>query len=99
MRAFWWLEEGAIAGMARPGFNLVHWKELPFDEAVLLGWLGLYSSGPESLHEFRTHVASYAPRIFKYHGHDETSGRKAIEVFARNEGVAEVLARLAERTR
>lgn len=99
MRAFWWFKKNSIAGMGRPGFNAVHWFDLPFDEAVLLGWLGQHSSGTHGLESFRKHLQTYAPRIFKFYGLDEVSGAKALEVFNENEGVLRIFDKLAKNTK
>lgn len=99
MRAFWWFKKNSIAGMDRPGFNNVHWFDLPFDEAVLLGWLGQHSSGSHSLISFRNHLQTYAPRIFKFYGLDETSGAKVLEVFSDNEGVLKIFDQLSKSTK
>jgi hypothetical protein len=99
MKAFWWFHENSIAGMARPGFNRVRWFELPFDEAVLCGWLGRYSSGAAELEAFRLHLRTYVPKIFQYHGLDAETGSQAVAVFEDPAGIAGALERLRERTR
>lgn len=99
MKAFWWLKPNSIAGMGRPGFNYVHWLEMPFDEAVLFGWLGVHASGEVGLSEFREHLQTYAPRIFRFHRHDSISGPQALEIFSTDRGLSEVMNRLQQRTR
>lgn len=99
MKAFWWFKKNSIAGMGRPGFNAVHWFDLPFDEAVLLGWLGQHSSGTHSIESFRKHLQTYAPRIFKFYGLDEVSGSKVLEVFNENQGILGVFEKLAKNTK
>src|SRR5262249_4776107 len=98
MKAFWWFKDNSIAGMARPGFNAVHWCDLPFDEAVLSGWIGQFSSGSESLASFRKHLSDYAPKIYKFYGLDAESGTQAINVFDKLAGLTSVFDRLAART-
>lgn len=98
MKAFWWFEKDSIAGMARPGFNFFHWFDLPFDEAVMLGWIGQYSNGTINLETFRHHLQTYVPRIFHFHQLDHISGPEAIQVFQDADGVAKVLKKLNERT-
>jgi hypothetical protein len=99
MRAFWWFKENSIAGMARPGFNAIRWLELPFDEAVLLGWIGQFSSsGSESLEDFHEHVRTYAPKIGKFHGVGDENFAERTRVFFDEAGVNGVFARLIERT-
>ncbi len=99
MKAFWWFKKNSIAGMGRPGFNAVHWFDLPFDEAVLLGWLGQHSSGTHSLDSFRKHLQTYAPRIFKFYGLDEVAGAKELEVFNENQSLLKVFEKLSQNTK
>lgn len=63
MKAFWWFKENSIAGMARPGFNLVRLADLSFEESVLLGWLGQYSNGRAEMSTFHRHLNTYVPKI------------------------------------
>lgn len=84
--------------MARPGFNSFRWFDLQFEEAVLLGWLGQYSSGSADLESFRSHVRTYAPRIYRFHGLDEPAYLRSIAVFADDQGIERVLRNLAGRT-
>lgn len=98
MKAFWWFEKNSIAGMARPGFNFFHWFDLPFDEASLLGWIGQYSNETIDLETFRHHLQTYVPRIFHFHNLDHLSGPEAIKIFQSDDGVAQVLKKLNERT-
>ncbi len=97
MKAFWWFKENSIAGMARPGFNSVRWFDLPFDEAVLLGWLGQYSEGPAPLKGLEHHLQTYVPKIYKYHKLDEASGRQATQILKTHSGVLSVLQELNSR--
>lgn len=98
MKAFWWFEENALAGMARPGFNAVRWFDLPFDEAVLLGWIGRSSSGPLSLSSFRDNLRTYVPRIYKFHGVTEETYRQLVEDFEDSDVIVRALERLTART-
>jgi len=98
MDAFWWYKENAVAGMARPGFNRVHWLELPFDEATLFGWIGLYTSGSIPITTFRAHLQTYAPLIFRFHKLDDVTGPAAVRVFETEEGILDVAKRIRERT-
>lgn len=84
--------------MARPGFNAVHWFDLPFDEAVLLGWLGQFSTGSESLEAFRAHLGSYAPKIYRFYNLNDETGSQAIKIFDDVLGLQDVGERLAKRT-
>ncbi len=98
MKAFWWYKENEIAGLGRPGFNLVHWLNLPFVEAVMIGWIGTYSTGQAPLESFRKHLQTYVPRIYKFHKLDEESGPKAIKIFETHQGILDVMQGLARRT-
>lgn len=98
MKAFWWFKENKIAGMGRPGFNAVHWFDLPFDEAMVLGWIGQHSGGTYDLADFHKHLSYYAPRCYKYYGYDEAVGNKQIEAFNSTDGFNAVLKRMNERT-
>lgn len=98
MKAFWWFREDSIAGMARPGFNSTHWFDLPFHEAVLLGWLGRFSSGSENLGSFRIHLSEYAPKIFRFYGLDQSSGPEALKFFDSPDALKKILGQLASRT-
>lgn len=98
MKAFWWFKENKIAGMGRPGFNAVHWFDLPFDEAMVLGWIGQHSSGTYNLEAFQKHLAHYAPRCYKYYGYDESVGQKQVDAFNSTESFRTILQRMNERT-
>lgn len=97
MKSFWWYKENSIAGMARPGFNSVRWFDLPFEEAVLLGWLGKFSDGRLSLAEFRDHMETYVPKIYKFHKLDEITGKQILKVFDSPLGVKTTLESLNNR--
>lgn len=97
MKAFWWYKENSIAGMARPGFNSVRWFDLPFDEAVLLGWLGQYSDGDCPRSALQQHIRTYVPKILKFHKLDEVSSRSYLAAFETTTGIKNVLERLSQR--
>ncbi len=99
MKAFWWFEENAIAGMARPGFNASHWSDLPLDEGVLFGWLGQFSSGPVPLALFHKHLQVYAPKVFPFFKLSPEVGAQALRIFDDSSGILSVANRLAERTK
>lgn len=98
MKSFWWFKEGSIAGMARPGFNSYHWFDLPFDEAILMGWVGQHSGKPVSLESFKDHLKIYGPKIFNFYKHDHVTGPEFLKVFEDDQRFQEILFRLAERT-
>lgn len=98
MRSFWWFEENAIAGMARPGFNTIHWLELPFAEAALVGWLGQYTSGDAPLEAFRHHLKTYVPKIFKFHKLDAEAGALEVQKLEDPANLKSYLQNVARRT-
>lgn len=98
MKSFWWYKEDRIAGMARPGFNACRWFDLPFDEAMLMGWLGQHSSGPLPLESFRSHLQDYAPKVISFYPMDEAEQRGVFEGFQDPRTLEEVLGRLALRS-
>lgn len=98
MKAFWWFEEGEIAGMARPGFNGAHWYDIAFDEVLLFGWLGVLSAGPRRLDELQIYVDDHSKKIAKFYGHDEGQRRKVVDIFSTSEGVERVAERLIYHT-
>jgi len=98
MRAFWWFEEGAIAGMARPGFNGAHWYDIPFDEVLLFGWLGVLSDGPRPLNDLQAHVDSHSREIAQFYDHDEDQRRRVVDTFSTPDGVEQVAERLVAHT-
>lgn len=77
----------------------MRWYELPFDEGVLMGWIGQYSSGALPLESFREHLKTYAPKIYKFYGLDDASGPQAVRAFDDTSVTLEVLARFSERSR
>lgn len=97
MRAFWWFKENSIAGMARPGFNSAHWFDLPFEEAVLVGWLGQYSSGTADILSLTHHLETYVPKIYKFYQLDEFSGSKRLQSLRSLDGIIEVIERVNRR--
>jgi hypothetical protein len=98
MKSFWWFEENAIAGMARPGFNCTQWFELSFEEAVLVGWLGQFSSGSTSLAAFQNHVSTYGTKILRFYPLSEDEKSKALQVFEDRSNLKKILSRLAQRS-
>jgi protein-tyrosine phosphatase len=99
MKCFWWFDENKIAGMARPGFNHVHWFDLPFDEGIVLGWLGQFPSGKVSFDSFSKHVNSYGPKIFQFYNLTDEQGYKTLEIFNSPEGFKTVFDKLNQRTK
>jgi len=98
MKSFWWFKENFIAGMARPGFNATRWFDIPFSEAVFLGWLGRHSEGREGLESFREHLKSYAPKIFKFYQLDDVTGPKALLSFEDEAEFKRIVESLSKRT-
>lgn len=87
MNGFWWFRENEIAGMARPGFNSVRWYDLPFDQALVTGWIGQYSSGRLPRRSLWNHLEHYAPRIYKFHGLDNQTGQKFVDLLRTEAGL------------
>lgn len=98
MKAFWWFKDHAIAGMARPGFNAFHWFDLPFDEAMLLGWLGQHSSGDVPLESLRAHLRKYPQKLFAYYGLDDAACAREVARFSDPSELRKILSAFAQRT-
>lgn len=98
MKAFWWLEENILAGMARPGFNGAHWFDLPLDQALLFGWLGVRTSGAAPLAELRAHVTAHSQKIARFYGHNDQERRAIVNGFNTQAGVEAITSALTART-
>ncbi len=98
MKAFWWFKENSIAGMARPGFNQIRWFDMPFDEAVVMGWIGQHSTGVIDLNLFYKHIETYVPKILKFYKLNPEQFLEISDVFFDIERLLQVLNRLSERT-
>lgn len=98
MKAFWWFKENEIAGMARPGFNYFRWLELPFQEALLLSWLGQQANSTAPIESFQRHILSYGPRINKFHRVPEDQFQNAIAPFAERTQFLEIFKSLVEKS-
>lgn len=98
MRAFWWFEENEIAGMARPGFNCTPWFDFSFEEAILVGWLGQFSSGSTSRGDFHDHVRDYGTKVLKFYKLDAESAAQATSPLKTRPGLLDVLKRISERS-
>lgn len=98
MKAFWWFEENSIAGMARPGFNAVPWFDFSYVEAVMVGWIGRFSSGSTPLNAFYDHLRDYGHRIRKSHQIDDISADEALRVLNSKAGLRDVLGRIKARS-
>ncbi|MBM3225340.1 MAG: hypothetical protein FJZ47_16265 [Candidatus Tectomicrobia bacterium] len=68
LRSFWWFREGRIGGMGRPGFNRCHWFDLPFEEGLLLSWLGKQHLPAPAVHDLWAYLESYGPKVAMYYG-------------------------------
>ena len=98
MKAFWWFKDGQIAGMARPGFNDVSWFEFPFDEGLIMSWLGKFSSESEDLVSFKKHAQEYAPKMAKFYQLDEPAMHAILDSYNEKSGIVDRLMRLQKRT-
>jgi 8-oxo-dGTP pyrophosphatase MutT (NUDIX family) len=99
MKSFWWYQENSIAGMARPGFNSYHWYDLSFNESIVMGWLGQYSSGPLSLESFREHAKSYVPKVFPFYKLNEKDLPQILGDLQDPRFLESILIRLVERAK
>lgn len=99
MKAFWWFDEGKIAGMARPGFNHCRWFDLPFDEAMVMGWIGQHSTGSIPLRGFREHIETYARRASVFYQLSDQDMRRHFAEFADVDALTKIVERLAANTR
>lgn len=96
MKAFWWFEENAIAGMARPGFNGTRWFDFSYEEAILVGWIGQFPSGAASLSDFRRHVQSYGAKILKFYQIEGAEAERALAAFLEPEYLTGIFQRVAK---
>lgn len=99
MKAFWWFEDNSIAGMARPGFNCTRWFEFPFEEAVLLGWLGQHPSGSRPLEEFQEHIRIYGPKVLPFYALDSETASSKLDSLQEKNGLIKVFDSLAARSK
>ncbi len=99
MKAFWWFKENAIAGMARPGFNGIHWWDLPFEETMVYSWLGQRTSDSQSIESLQDHIRNYGAKIIHFYKVDESSFKNICESFEDKAKLQEVFARVAEKTK
>ena len=67
MRAFWWFEDRKIAGFARPGFNCTHWFDFPFDEGIIMSWLGQFNTGLHPYSDLKRHLITYTPKVAPFY--------------------------------
>lgn len=99
MKAFWWFHKDFVAGMARPGFNSCRWFDLPFDEALVMGWLGQHSSGPLSIDKFRTHLEIYLPKAIAFYQIDEATKEQILNDLENHKTLESIANRLADRSK
>lgn len=98
MDAFWWFKENEIAGFARPGFNCTHWFDYPFDEAIIMSWLGQHNSGKIPLADLKRHLVNYTPKVLPFYRLNETAEEIA-EKYMKPKVIEAALARVMERTK
>ncbi len=98
MRAFWWFKDHEIAGMARPGFNGTPWFDFPYDEAVLVGWIGQFSSGATPLADFHHHVKSYGSKIRSFYNSDEQTADNKLRPLYEKTGIVDISKQIIERS-
>lgn len=98
MNAFWWFNDNEIAGFARPGFNCTHWFEYPFDEAIIMSWLGQHNSGKIPLTDLRRHLVNYTPKVLPFYDLNETVEQIA-DTYMKPSVIEATLKKVMERTR
>ena len=98
MDAFWWFKENEIAGFARPGFNCTHWFDYPFDEAIIMSWLGQHNSGKIPLTDLKRHLVNYTPKVLPFYNLKE-SVEDITEKYLQPERIELALAKVMERTK
>jgi atypical dual specificity phosphatase len=96
MKAFWWYKENEIAGMARPGFNCTRWFEFPFDQALVVGWIGQHSSGETRLADFHEHVHQYGAKILKFYDLTPDAASRIYQNLCDRNGLLATLKRLSD---
>lgn len=84
--------------MARPGFNGSHWLNLPFEEALVFGWLGQRISSTQKISSLRKQISDDGLKIASFHDVDETSFRRIQKNFEETSYVVKVLDKLIEKT-
>ncbi|MGZ3775053.1 MAG: phosphatase domain-containing putative toxin, partial [Pseudobdellovibrionaceae bacterium] len=98
MRAFWWFKDHEIAGMARPGFNSTPWFDFPYDEAILLGWIGQFSSGSTPFADFHYHVKTYGSKIRSFYKLDDQTADNKIRLLLDQNGILDIANKIIERS-
>lgn len=98
MKAFWWFKEDSIAGMARPGFNSFRWLELPFHEALLMGWLGQHPPSSIPLQDLEKHIYSYGPKINKFLGVTAETFEDVVSPLKKRDELIQILKSLEAKT-
>lgn len=98
MKAFWWFEEKAIAGMARPGFNCTRWTEFSLEEAAVFDVLSQMAGGTKNLDEFSRQVQEYGAKILRFYRSDPNEARRALATLQQNTCLQEVLENLSVTT-
>lgn len=99
MKAFWWFHKNFVAGMARPGFNSCQWFDLPFDEALVMGWLGQHSAGPLSLESFRAHLKIYFPKAISFYPLTEEAKLRILDDLENKIALESIIHRLSHRSK
>ena len=98
VKAFWWFKENSLAGMARPGFNGVHWYEVPFEESLVYSWIGQRTCDTQPLDSLKNHIADYGAKIAGFFKVDEPTFQTVQKSFEDPAKVLEVVGRLKTRT-
>ena len=83
--------------MGRPGFNCTHWPEFSYEEAMIMGWLGTYSSGTATREDFMKHMEVYIPKVTPYYGVTDEENQRIIAQYKTAQGIEEGLKKVADR--
>lgn len=97
MRAFWWFEENKIAGFARPGFNCTHWFDFPFDEGIVMTWIGQFNTGFHPISDFKRHLKAYTPKVKRFYN-IQSPDSEIVKEYMNPERIKKSLIKACERT-
>jgi hypothetical protein len=99
MKAFWWFKENSIAGMARPGFNGIHWFDLPFEEALIFGWLGQRTSDRKTLQSLHEHIRDYGGKVANFYQVEPETFLNLQEKIKDNKWAEEIFRNVGQKTK
>ncbi len=91
LRAFWWLRDGSVGGMGRPGYNRCHWFELSIPEANLLSWLGKQKGNELELAALYDFLRMQAPKLAPFYSITVEECMQRLDVLQDNEVLLQTL--------